>query len=232
MQKNKAAYEELDAKESLQIDKDELSKAKAIKAYLGEYIDKMVESSHTDRFIEHVIVPLYEAASLSTEYYQKITASVGPILDKINQSNACDIFSFDAGSISQPEVVLIEAIKRKQVIYIGLNSLVNREVSEALGKAIVSDLVSCAGRIYTGSEAYECSLYCDEFSELVQDEFVTLLNKAGGAGFQITAACQTINDLGAAFASNHDKAKMLEGNFQSQIVMRVKNKETALVLVD
>ncbi len=59
-----------------------------------------------------------------------------------------------------------------------------------------------------------------------------MLNKSRGAGFQITAACQTINDLGSAFASNHDKAKMLEGNFQSQIVMRVKNKETAMVLVD
>ncbi len=182
----KAAYEELAPKDALSIDKEALSRAKAIRTYFGEYIEGMVEAGKADKFLEEVLVPLYGAATLTTEYYQKITASVGPILDKINQSNARDVFSFDPASVTQPEVVLIEAIKRRQVIYIGLNSLVNREVSESLGKAIISDLVSCAGRIYNVSESYTCSLYCDEFSELVQDEFVTLNPSPNFSGRSLT----------------------------------------------
>ena len=209
----------------------EMNRSTAIKKYLKNFIESSVASGDMQTLVDDVIVPLYDAAALDTTYYQKITASVGPILDKINQSNASDIFSFNADA-PQPKVNLMEAIKRRQVIYIGLNSLVNRQVSEELGKAIISDLVSCAGKIYNVSEKCQLCLYCDEFSEIVQDEFVTLLNKAGGAGFQIIAACQTINDLGAAFSGNHDKAKMLEGNFQSQIFLRVKNKDTAMVLVD
>ncbi len=209
----------------------EMNRSTAIKKYLKHYIESSVTHGDMSALVDDVIVPLYDAAALDSTYYQKITASVGPVLDKINQSSARDIFSFDSDA-PQPEVNLMEAIKRRHVIYIGLNSLVNREVSVALGKAIISDLVSCAGRIYNANESCEVCLYCDEFSEIVQDEFVTLLNKAGGAGFQVIAACQTINDLGAAFSGNHDKAKMLEGNFQSQIFLRVKNKETAMVLVD
>jgi conjugative coupling factor TraD (TOL family) len=208
-----------------------MNRSAAIKKYLKNFIESSVSSGDMKSLVDDVIVPLYDAAALDSTYYQKITASVGPVLDKINQSSARDIFSFEE-DVPQPEVNLMEAIKRKEVIYIGLNSLVNREVSVALGKAIVSDLVSCAGRIYNANEKCEACLYCDEFSEIVQDEFVTLLNKAGGAGFQVIAACQTINDLGAAFSGNHDKAKMLEGNFQSQVFLRVKNKETAMVLVD
>lgn len=209
----------------------EISRSLAIRLYLKNFIETRVTNGDMKSLVDDVIVPLYDAAALDATYYQKITASVGPVLDKINQSNASDIFSFDK-TCPQPEVNLMEAIKRGQIVYIGLNSLVNREVSVALGKAIISDLVSCAGRIYNANEKYDVCLYCDEFSEIVQDEFVTLLNKAGGAGFQVIAACQTINDLGAAFSSNHDKAKMLEGNFQSQIFLRVKNKESAMVLVD
>ncbi len=207
-------------------------RSSAIKKYLQKFIeDSITKAQGVEQLINDIIVPLYDAAALDSTYYQKITASVGPVLDMINQSNASDIFSFENDCV-QPEIKLIEAIKRKQVIYIGLNSLANREVSEALGKAVISDLVSCAARIYNANEKQEAAIYCDEFSEIVQDQFITLLNKSGGAGFQITAAAQTINDLGAAFGGNADKAKMLEGNLQTLIMMRVKNKDTADVLVN
>ena len=41
------------------------------------------------------------------------------------------------------------------------------------------------------------SLRADEFNELIGDEFVPLLNKAGGAGFQVTAYTQTWSDVEA-----------------------------------
>lgn len=206
-----------------------VSRTKAVQTYLKSWIETRLANDETDGLVNDILVPLYDAAALDSTYYQKITASVGPVLDKINQSQASPIFSF-ANTVTQPIVNLMDAIVREQVLYIGLNSLSNRQVSEAIGKAIISDLVSCAGRLYNAGDTANVALYCDEFSEIVQEEFITLLNKAGSAGFQITAACQTIQDLGAAFSGNPDKAKMLEGNFQTQVFLRVKNKETAEVL--
>ena len=52
-------------------------------------------------------------------------------------------------------------------------------------------------------------LHVDEVNEIVRDEFVTLLNKAGGAGVRVTAYTQTVNDLGAAFSGNSHKSKMI-----------------------
>jgi hypothetical protein len=39
------------------------------------------------------------------------------------------------------------------------------------------------------------NLHADEFNELIGDEFVPLVNKAGGAGFQVTAYTQTWSDV-------------------------------------
>ena len=61
-----------------------------------------------------------------------------------------------------------------------------------------SDLVSVAGHIYKhgvddglpGSLAggkVRINLHADEFNELIGDEFIPMVNKAGGAGVQVTA---------------------------------------------
>lgn len=57
-----------------------------------------------------------------------------------------------------------------------------------------------------------------------------ILNKAGGAGFQVTAYAQTIQDMEVALGSKA-KAEVTEGNFNTLIMLRVKNEETANLLV-
>ncbi len=171
---------------------------------------------------------LFDAATLDKHYYDKITASVGPVLSEINKSNASNLFSFQH---SDCEIELMSAIKQKQVIYIGLDSLTNPNVAQAVGKALLSDLVSTAGKLYKESHAnYRLNLHCDELSEIIQDSFVKILNKAGGAGFQITAYAQTKQDLEVALGSKA-RAEVTEGNLNTLIMMRVKNEETANLLV-
>ncbi|OJW16564.1 MAG: hypothetical protein BGO44_00595 [Legionella sp. 39-23] len=100
-----------------------------------------------------------------------------------------------------------------------------------MGKAFLSDLVSTAGKIYKESNAnYRLNLHCDELSEIIQDSFVKILNKAGGAGFQVTAYAQTIQDMEVSLGSKA-KAEVTEGNFNTLIMLRVKNEETANLLV-
>ena len=125
----------------------------------------------------------------------------------------------------------MDVIKQKKVVYIGLDSLTNPNIAQAVGKAFLSDLVSTAGKIYKESNAnYRLNLHCDELSEIIQDSFVKILNKAGGAGFQVTAYAQTKQDLEVALGSRA-KAEVTEGNLNTLIILRVKNEETANLLI-
>jgi len=58
-----------------------------------------------------------------------------------------------------------------------------------------------------------------------------MLNKAGGAGFQVTAYTQTAADILAGIG-NEAKAGQIEGNFNTLIMLRVKTKKTAEFLTD
>ncbi|MBE7522104.1 MAG: TraM recognition domain-containing protein [Burkholderiales bacterium] len=73
------------------------------------------------------------------------------------------------------------------------------------------------------------AIHADEFNELIGDEFIPLLNKAGGAGFQVTAYTQTWSDVEARIGSPA-KAGQIAGNFNTLIMLRVKEVATAELL--
>lgn len=205
-----------------------MDRARAVVEYIKEHINKTIAAGNVESLHDQVLIDLYDAAIMDKHYYDKITASVGPVLSEINKSNATGIFSFNQ---SLNEIELMKAIKEKKVIYIGLDSLTNPNIAQAVGKAFLSDLVSTAGKIYKESNThYRLNLHCDELSEIIQDSFVKILNKAGGAGFQVTAYAQTIQDMEVALGSKA-KAEVTEGNFNTLIMLRVKNEETANLLV-
>ena len=205
-----------------------MDRSKAVVKYLKQYISDTISSGNVESLHDQVIIDLYDAAIMEKSYYDKITASIGPVLSEINKSSASGIFSF---TDTDCEVELMTAIKKKQVIYIGLDSLTNERVAKAVGKAFLSDLVSTAGKIYKEPKAnYRLNLHCDELSEIIQDSFVKILNKARGAGFQVTAYAQTKQDLEVALGSKA-MAEVTKGNLNTLIMLRVENEETANLLV-
>lgn len=205
-----------------------MDRTKAIVNYLKDHISKTIASGNVESLQDQILIDLFDAAIMDKNYYDKITASVGPVLSEINKSNASTIFSFHK---SPCEIELMTVIKQKKVLYLGLDSLTNPNIAQAVGKAFLSDLVSTAGKIYKESNAKYClNLHCDELSEIIQDSFVKILNKAGGAGFQVTAYAQTKQDMEVALGSKA-KAEVTEGNLNTLIMLRVKNEETANLLV-
>lgn len=88
-----------------------------------------------------------------------------------------------------------------------------------------------SGPITPGPKPPAISLHADEFNELIGEEFVPLLNKAGGAGFQVTAYTQTWSDVEARIGSRA-KAGQVAGNFNSLIMLRVKELATAEMLIN
>ena len=140
---------------------------------------------------------------------------------------------------SRPIFEWMEVIRRKGIVYVGLDALTDTTVASAVGNSMFADLVSVAGHIYKHGGVRSSrtqtpptiSMHADEFNELIGDEFVPLLNKAGGAGFQVTAYTQTWSDVEARIG-NRAKAGQVAGNFNTLIMLRVKELATAEMLTD
>ena len=78
---------------------------------------------------------------------------------------------------------------------------------------------------------YPIDVHSDEFNELIGDEFIPLLNKAGGSGVRVTAYTQTWSDVEAKLG-NRAKAGQVGGNLNTLICLRVLEEETARLLTN
>jgi conjugative coupling factor TraD (SXT/TOL subfamily) len=166
-------------------------------------------------------------------------------MEKLTTGNIAELISPDylKQDDGRPIFEWRDVIRRKGIVYVGLDALTDTTVASAVGNSMFADLVSVAGHIYkhgvtdangqasANPAAPTISLHADEFSELIGEEFVPLLNKAGGAGFQVTAYTQTWSDVEARIGSR-SKAGQVAGNFNTLIMLRVKELATAEMLTD
>ncbi len=194
-----------------------------------------------------VLDGLVSAFKYDKTYFDKIVSSVGPLMEKLTTGNIAELISPDYldENDTRPIFEWMEVIRRKGIVYVGLDALTDTTVASAVGNSMFADLVSVAGHIYkhgvgvdpintsqvTANTMPTISMHADEFNELIGDEFVPLLNKAGGAGFQVTAYTQTWSDVEARIG-NRAKAGQVAGNFNTLIMLRVKELATAEMLTD
>ena len=192
-----------------------------------------------------VLDGLASAFKYDKTYFDKIVSSVGPLMEKLTTGNVAELISPDyLGDDARPIFEWLDVIRRKGIVYVGLDALSDTTVASAVGNSMLADLVSVAGRLYkhgvddgddagggVGKHLPTVSMHADEFNELIGEEFVPLLNKAGGAGFQVTAYTQTWSDVEARIGSRA-KAGQVAGNFNTLIVMRVKELATAEMLTE
>ncbi len=185
---------------------------------------------------------LRSAVEYDKTYFDKIVASLLPLMEKLISGKNAELISPNYFDLDDPRPIFDwqQIIRKQAVIYIGLDALSDTTVAGAVGNSMFADLVSVAGHIYKHGideglpGAREpgmptISIHADEFNELIGDEFVPLLNKAGGAGFQVTAYTQTWSDVEARIG-NRAKAGQVAGNFNTMVMLRVKELETAEML--
>ena len=186
---------------------------------------------------EPVLDGLMSAFKYDRTYFDKIVSSVGPLLEKLTTGKIAKLLSPNTEDEDDERAVLewLQVIRNKGIVYVGLDALSDTTVASAVGNSMFADLVSVAGHIYkhgvpgTEGGVPTISLHADEFNELIGDEFVPLLNKAGGAGFQVTAYTQTWSDVEVRLG-NSAKAGQVAGNFNTLIMLRVKELATARML--
>ncbi|MAE92553.1 MAG: conjugative coupling factor TraD, PFGI-1 class [Pelagibaca sp.] len=200
-----------------------------------------------------VLDGLISAFKYDKTYFDKIVSSVGPLMEKLTTGTIAGLISpdYQDEQDARPIFEWMEVVRRKGIVYVGLDALTDTTVASAVGNSMFADLVSVAGQIYKHGvdpgQDYDqtqenrgtakrpltptISLHADEFNELIGDEFVPLLNKAGGAGFQVTAYTQTWSDVEARLG-NRAKAGQVAGNFNTMLMLRVKELDTAAMLTD
>jgi len=188
---------------------------------------------------------LKSAFEYDKTYFDKIVASLLPLLEKLITGDVSALVSpiYEDLDDERPIFDWKQVIRQKGVVYIGLDAMQDLDVASTIGNTMFADLVSEAGDLYKhgvekGFPAAEknndkptVSLHADEFNELIGDEFIPMINKAGGAGFQVTAYTQTISDIEARIGSE-SKAGQIIGNFNTIIMLRVKEKKTAEIFTD
>ncbi len=207
----------------------------------------MMRYLQTQDLYDPVLDGLVSAFKYDKTYFDKIVSSVGPLMEKLTTGKLAELISpnYLNDDDSRPIFEWLEVIRRKGIVYVGLDALTDTTVASAVGNSMFADLVSVAGHIYKhgvqdprsdeipveAARLPTISMHADEFNELIGNEFVPLLNKAGGAGFQVTAYTQTWSDVEAKIGSRA-KAGQVAGNFNTMIMLRVKELATAEMLTD
>ncbi|NWB94834.1 type IV conjugative transfer system coupling protein TraD [Pseudomonas gingeri] len=195
------------------------------------------------RIADPVMEGLRSAVRYDKTYFDKIVASLLPLLEKLTTGRIAELLSPDYMDLDDPRPIFdwMQVIRKRAVVYIGLDALSDTEVAAAVGNSMFSDLVSVAGHIYkfgiddglpgAKSGKVAINVHADEFNELMGEEFIPMINKGGGAGMQVTAYTQTMSDIEAKIGSRA-KAGQVIGNFNNLFMLRVRETATAELLTN
>ncbi len=228
-----------DEVEALEVDPKSLDRAMKNR---NMDVVKLLEYIRANDLHDDSAASLMKIISYEQSYFNKLVASLIPLLEKLTTGKVAELVSPDMSNLddTRPLFDWMGVINRGGIVYVGLDALRDYEVAGAVGNSMFSDLTSTAGRIYKHGETYgqsgpapkrRISIHADEFNELIGDEFIPLLNKAGGAGYQVTVYTQTWSDVEARIGSRA-KAQQIGGNLNTLIMLRVKNADTAKILTD
>ncbi|MCO8166203.1 type IV conjugative transfer system coupling protein TraD [Pseudomonas sp. 21LCFQ02] len=233
------AWETIIALES-KIDRKNLSFAMKDRPLRIVALDQYLTSK---RISDSVMEGLHSAIRYDKTYFDKIVASLLPLLEKLTTGRIAELLSPDYLDLNDNRPIFdwMQVIRKRAIVYVGLDALSDTEVSSAVGNSMFSDLVSVAGHIYKfgiddglpgqASSKVTINLHADEFNELIGDEFIPMVNKAGGAGIQVTAYTQTLSDIEAKIGSRA-KAGQVIGNFNNLFMLRVRETATAELLTN
>ncbi|UBT80412.1 type IV conjugative transfer system coupling protein TraD [Pseudomonas amygdali] len=194
------------------------------------------------RNYDPVLDGLRSAVRYDKTYFDKIVASLLPLLEKLTSGKIAQLLAPNYSDLDDPRPIFdwMQIIRKRAIVYVGLDALSDAEVSAAVGNSMFSDMVSVAGHIYkfgiddglpdaNPGAKVPINVHADEFNELMGDEFIPMVNKGGGAGIQVTAYTQTLSDIEARIG-NRAKAGQVVGNFNNLFMLRVRETATAELL--
>jgi conjugative coupling factor TraD (SXT/TOL subfamily) len=219
--------------QSMAIDKKSLDKGLQSR---GVRAVSLVEYARRRKLYDPIAHALASTLNYEKSHFDKLVASLLPLMEKLTTGRTAALLSpsLDDPTDWRPVFDWNSVINLGGIVYVGLDALSDYEVAGAVGNSMFADLTSVAGSLYKFGpgrglpgeiKPRRIAIHADEFNELIGDEFIPLLNKAGGAGFQVTAYTQTWSDVEARIGSRA-KAGQIAGNFNTLVMLRVKEVAT------
>ena len=97
-----------------------------------------------------VLDGLASAFKYDKTYFDKIVSSVGPLMEKLTTGNIAALISpdYQDDQDRRPIFEWMDVVRRKGIVYVGLDALTDTTVASAVGNSMFADLVSVAGHIY------------------------------------------------------------------------------------
>lgn len=193
---------------------------------------------------DDVLRDLSEALKHEKSYYDKITASAKPHLEKLNTGKQADLISPDYDDLDDPRPIidLRQIISDGCVLYAGFDFQTDQVVGASVANTFLAEILAISGEIYNFGidnglprakndklRKPMVRLHVDEANEVFGREFNPILNKAGGSGVSVVAYTQTISD-GAVKLESQDLANQMLGNFGTIISFKVRGQDTAKYL--
>jgi conjugal transfer pilus assembly protein TraD len=210
----------------------------------GRYAVALWDFYRSNELFNPVVEGLKGILEYDKTYYDKLTASLLPLLEKLTSGKSGELLAPDYHDHQEKRPILDwrKVIREGGIVYIGLDAQTDSEVASAVGSAMFSDLTSVSGELYKfgdthglptleGHKRSKIALHTDEFESIIGPDFIPMINRAGGSGVQVTAYTQTASDIEAGIGSR-PQAGQIFGNFNTLFMLRVKNEETAKVLTD
>lgn len=193
---------------------------------------------------DDVLRDLSDALKHDKSYYDKITASAKPHLEKLNTGKQADLISPDYDNLDDPRPIidLRQIISDGGFLYAGFDFQTDQVVGASVANTFLAEILAISGEIYNfgidngmprelGDKRRKpmVRLHVDEANEIFGREFNPILNKAGGSGVSVVAYTQTISD-GAVRLESQDLSNQMLGNFGTIISFKVRGQDTAKYL--
>lgn len=212
-----------------------------VSSFVKKYKDNQLQAYIT--FYKEVVIHDAQSVDLdglistyehNREHFQKMVASLIPILSMLTSDPLTDLLSpdFEAGH-ERVVTDMARAIRGDKVLYVGLDSLADATVGSAIGSVLLADLAAVAGDRYNyGIDTIKpVNLFIDEAAEVINQPTIQLMNKGGGALFRVTIATQTFADF-ASRLGDENKARQVLANTNNKIALRVLDAETQQYIAD
>ena len=208
--------------------------------------DSRAVASEWEKYYRDYVEPHWPHAGLNglisqfnhdAEHFSKMVASLQPIMQMLTSGSLADILSpTDDNDDMRPLLDMKRIVNQNLVAYFGLDAMKAGQTASAIGSLLLADLTSVAGSRYDYSERLgqvntPVNIFVDEASEVVNDPFIQMLNKARGANFRIWVATQTYADFESKL---QDKAKATQvlANVNNIIAFRTLDPETQKYFCD
>lgn len=197
-------------------------------AYVTYYEQHVPQNQH-----ERVIDDQIRVFRHNREHYQKITASLLPILSMLTSGDLGRSLSPDPFDLDDTRPIMnFEKIERgRHVLYMCLDSLPDPSVASAIGALALADMAARAGMRYNLDIKGRITLVVDEVSNVINKPLIEILNKGAEGGIHSICAMQTLADLANRLGSE-DAARMALGNLNNLFALRTKDRPTQDFVVE